>query len=159
MTLTVPLFANHTAGLTTVILVRHAEKATDPGLEDPPLSAEGAARSRSLASVLASSGVSVIYTTPYERTRQTAAPLAAALSLTPVEVKAGATYANDLAARIRAEHSGDTVLVVGHSNTTQDVIRALGIEDAPAIAESEFDYLFIVTIGTDVEPRLVTLHY
>lgn len=115
-------------------------------------------RATELARVLEAATLTAVYTTPYERTRQTAAPVAAAKMLTPVEVKPGSTYAADIVARIAAEHGGETVLVVGHSNTTQQVIRELGIENAPSIAESEYDNLFIVTIGGE-GARLVTLRY
>lgn len=150
--------AHEPAQVTTVILVRHAEKAAAPA-DDPPLTDAGQVRARELARVLGGANITTIYTTPWARTRQTAAPLASALKLEPVEVKTGAAYAGDVAARIRAEHAGDTVLVVGHSNTTQQVIRALGIENAPPIADSQHDDLFVVTLVNDGEPRLVSLRY
>ncbi len=150
--------AHEPAQLTTVILVRHAEKVTDPATKDPALSPAGEERAQTLARMLASADVTAIYTTPYVRTRSTAAPVAAEKKLTPIEVDAGATFAQDMAAKIRAHHGG-TILVVGHSNTTQDVIRALGIEDAPKIEDSEYDDLFIVTIGTNTEPKMVHLTY
>lgn len=146
----------HAAPPTTVILVRHAEKAAVE--TDPPLTAEGEARAQKLAQMLAKSGISAIYTTPYARTRSTAAPLAAALKLTPVETKTGPTFANDMAATLRALPAGSTALVVGHSNSTPAVMKALGIADAPSIDDkSEFDKIFIVTLGD--EPKLVTLVY
>jgi hypothetical protein len=46
---------------------------------------------------------------------------------------------------------------VGHSNTVPDTIKALGIEAPPAIAETEFDNLFIVTRGE--KPAMVRLRY
>ena len=46
------------------------------------------------------------------------------------------------------------VLVVGHSNTVPDVIKALGVAEPVTIAESEFDNLFIVSRG-----ELVRLRY
>lgn len=143
---------------TTVILVRHAEKtAGDPSMkDDPPLSAEGEARAQKLARMLASSGITAIYTTPFARTRDTAAPLAAALKLTPVAMKTGPTYAAEMAAKAR-EHAGETVLVVGHSNSTQNVMKALGLANAPKIEESEYDNLFIVTLGE--EPTMLVLKY
>ncbi|MGZ8781809.1 MAG: histidine phosphatase family protein, partial [Thermoanaerobaculia bacterium] len=99
-----------------------------------------------------------IYTTPYARTRDTAAPIASALRLTSIEVKPGPSYAADLAAKIRAEHAGKTVLVVGHSNTTQNVMKALGIENAPKIEETEYDNLFIVTL-TSSGAKMLVLKY
>jgi len=125
--------------------------------DDPPLTAEGEARAKRLARILAGSGIAKIYTTPFARTRNTAAPIAMALNLTPVEVKTGAAYAPDMAAKIAAEPAGTTILVVGHSNTTPNVIKALGIANAPKIEDAEYDNLFIVTLGE--EPKLIVLKY
>lgn len=151
--------ANDSAPVTTVILVRHAEKVADASLTDPPLSEAGLIRARELARVLGEAGIDTILTTPFARTRDTAAPIASAVKVTPAEIKTGATFAADVAAKIRAEHTGQTVLVVGHSNTTRNVIRALGIENAPAIAESTYDDLFIVTLTERSAPRLTWLRY
>lgn len=146
--------------MTTVILVRHAEKA--PGApamnDDPPLTPEGEARAKKLAVMLAKSGITAIYTTPFTRTRNTAAPLATALKLTPIEVKTGPTFAADMAAKLRAEPAGSTVLVVGHSNSTPNVMKALGIANPPVIDDAtEFDNVFIVTLSE--EPKLLVLKY
>lgn len=151
--------ANGAPQITTVILVRHAEKIADTMHGDVPLSEAGQLRARELARVLGGAGITAIYTTPYARTRQTAAPVAEALKLQPVEVKSGATYAAEMAAIVRERHAGGTVLVVGHSNTTQQVIRALGIADPPPIADPQYDDLFIVTMAAGSEPRLLSLRY
>lgn len=141
---------------TTVILVRHAEK-TDVA-DDPPLTPQGEERAKRLAAMLAKSGITTIYTTPYTRTRTTTAPVAAALNLTPVEVNTGATYADEMAAKLRALPAGSIALVVGHSNSTTSVMKALGIPNAPTIDDkTEFDKIFIVTLGD--EPKLVVLTY
>jgi 2,3-bisphosphoglycerate-dependent phosphoglycerate mutase len=148
-----------TPQVTTVILVRHGEKATGGMANDPLLSAAGKARAEELARVLADAKVAAIYTTPYHRTRDTGAPLAAALELTQVEVTGGKSYPADVVAKILADHAGETVLVVGHSNTTPDVLRQLGIAHPPAIADSQYDDLFVVTLAGDMPPRLVRLRY
>lgn len=159
LSVAVTALADGAAPVTTVILVRHAEKVTDAALTDPPLTEAGQMRARELARVLGESGIDAIFTTPFTRTRDTARPAATALKLTLNEIKTGATYAADVAAKIRAEHAGQTVLVVGHSNSTQNVIRALGIENAPAIAESTYDDLFIVTLVEGAAPQMTWLRY
>src|SRR5438105_12994297 len=85
------------AAITTIILVRHAEKAGPSG--DVPLNAAGVARANELARVLGTADIAAIYTTPFVRVRQTAQPLANALHLTPIEVKTGDTYARDVVKR------------------------------------------------------------
>jgi TonB family protein len=142
---------------TTVILVRHAEKDVAPK-DDPPLSADGARRAQALAHMFGEMPVTTIYTTPYARTRQTAEPLAKAVRVTPQEVAPGEKYPAEIARRIH-EQPGSTIVVVGHSNTTRNVLRALGFADAKEIPESDFDNLFIVTLAEGVEPRLLSQKY
>jgi len=151
--------AHEPAAATTVILVRHAEKELAPALADPPLTKAGQDRALELARVLAGTKVDAIFTTPFARTRSTAAPLAEAKKVVAEEIKTGTTYAADVAARIRKDFRGKTVVVVGHSNTTQQVIVALGAEGAPHIPESEYDNFFIVTVGGGIQPSLVSLRY
>jgi phosphohistidine phosphatase SixA len=131
---------------------------TDPAAKDPALTAEGSARAARLAEMLSAAGVTAIYTTPFTRTRNTAAPLAARAKLTPIEVSAGATFAADMAGKLRAAHGG-TIVVVGHTNTTHDTLVALGIADAPTIDESDYGNLFIVTFTGNAKPSLVHLRY
>jgi broad specificity phosphatase PhoE len=129
----------------TVILVRHAEKAATPA-DDPPLTADGEARARDLLDVVRDARVGAIITTQFARTRGTARPAATALGITPEVVTAGgATHAQDVAAAIR-KHAGQTVLVVGHSNTIPAIIESLGAKRPAAICDPEYDNLYVVTI-------------
>ena len=144
------------AAITTIILVRHAEKAGPSG--DVPLNVAGIARANELARVLGSADIAAIYTTPFARVRQTAEPLASALHLTPIEAKTGDTYARDVVKRIMRDHKGQTVVVIGHSNTTVDVLRQLRIANPPTIKDSQYDDLFVCTIG-GAKPELLPLRY
>lgn len=156
----VPLFASKDAYITTVILVRHAEKRGDTTSKDPELSEAGQHRAKELERVLGTTPVDAIYVTPYHRTRQTAAPLAKVRGKTPIEFPAGPTYAKDLAAKIRKDHPGQTVLVVGHSNSTQELMGELGVAYPPYIPESTFDDFFIVMLTHDGRgPKLLALRY
>jgi len=144
--------------VTTVILVRHAERASQE--KDSPLSAAGEARAQELARVLAGVKIDAIYTTQYLRTKDTAAPLAAAFKIVPVARDAGDTYVADIAKHIRAAHTGQTVVVVGHSNTTLEVMQALGATDLPpSIPDGQFDDLFVLTDAGGSAPRVVALRY
>ncbi|MCC7186032.1 MAG: histidine phosphatase family protein [Acidobacteria bacterium] len=135
-----------------VIVVRHAERADGgtaapgtamTGANDPELSAAGKARAQALAAMLKDAGVTAIYTTEYTRTKDTAAPLAAALKVTAEIVSARDQAA--LISKIKA-HSAGAVLVVGHSNTVPTIIKALGGADV-TLAETEYDSLFFVAPG------------
>ena len=144
---------------TTVILVRHAEKASEPAA-DPPLTAAGEARAKALAEALANAGVSAVVTTQFARTRSTAAPLAAALQLTPEVVDARAPeHATAVAAMILAHHAGEVVLVVGHSNTIPAIVEALGVQRPAAICDAEYDGLYVVTVPASGSARLVSARY
>lgn len=146
--------AAQAARSTTVILVRHAEKAAEPA-DDPPLTAAGEARAQELWTAIKNAGVSAVITTQFARTRRTAQPTASAVHITPEVVTAGAaTHAQDVANAVR-KHAGQTVLVVGHSNTIPAIIEALGAERPPAICDPEYDNLFVVTIAPDGKVGLV----
>lgn len=147
---------------TLVIVVRHAEKGTDDPA-DPSLSEAGQQRALSLVTVLAGSPVDAIYTTQFRRTRETAAPLAASLNLEaqvrPIDAANASTYAVDLAAHIRDTHEGQTVLVVGHSNTVPDIVKALSGVEVAAIDETEFSRLHVVTRTRAGTARVIAARY
>jgi broad specificity phosphatase PhoE len=124
---------------TTLLIARHAER--DGGSD--ALSAAGAARAQELVHVGEKSGIVAIYRSDTIRARDTAAPLAAALGLTPVVYPANDTAA--LVNDIFAGHRGEKVLVVGHSNTVPDIIEAAGGPASPDIDDDEFDNLFVLT--------------
>ena len=153
--------------VTTVFLVRHAEKANEPG-PNPPLSDAGRARAEALARLLQSAGVKAILTSQFLRTQQTAEPAASRLGITPTAVTLTPKTSNprevseesiqELKRRVEA-HAGGAVLVVGHSNSVPDVIRALGGDVVPQIDEKVFDDLFVVTVHGAGRARVVHLKY
>ena len=62
------------------------------------------------------------------------------------------------AKKISAEHGGQTVLVVGHSNTTIDLIRELGVPDLKPMPDTQYDSLFVVTLAGG-QARSVSLRF
>ena len=138
-----------------VIFVRHAEKEEAPK-DNPPLTAAGRERAAELVKVVevltAKGPLRAIFTTDYLRTRETAAPLAAATHVAP-------TVTNDNPiARIRAIQGG-TVVVVGHSNTLPDFIETLGGAAGIVIADAEFGRLFLLAAPGTTLAKLATLAY
>jgi phosphohistidine phosphatase SixA len=140
--------------VTTVYLVRHAEKAAAPAA-DPPLLEAGTKRAEELARTLAKAGIKAIYTSQYLRTKQTAEPLAKQLGIVSaaIPVKMSATNRRELSSEYLAEVAervssspGGHVLIVGHSNTVPEIIKALGGDIVPTIDETVFDDLFVVTV-------------
>jgi broad specificity phosphatase PhoE len=150
--------ARGAAAQMTVYVVRHAEKAAAPA-GDPPLSPAGQARAKALVDSATHAGVRAIITTQFLRTKETAAPTALALGITPEVVPATSPRSiDDVVAAVR-KHVGQTVLVVGHSNTVPEIIAKLGAEEPPAICDSEYDDLYVVKIGTDGKATVAHGHY
>jgi phosphohistidine phosphatase SixA len=130
--------------VTTVVLVRHAEKVVGP---NPVLTAEGRQRAEALVEVVSRAPVSAVYATNLCRTALTAEPLALELGV-PIAVQTvsdaggleecgltaplthlpeGIDSADALADAILAAHRGQVVVAVGHSNTVPALAEALGI--------------------------------
>lgn len=153
------LFAVPAAGQSLVFVVRHAERA-DAGTggattmaTDPDLSDAGRARAESLAAALKDAKITAIFVTPYKRTRQTAEPLAKAVGVQPTEIDA-----KDIGSLIeKVKAASGNVVVVGHSNTVPDVLTRLGVEDAPKLADADYDNLFVVIRGA--KPSMLRLHF
>ena len=161
------VFAQSTEPVTTVFLVRHAERAEEPR-QDPPLTELGVARSQALARLLSTAGIKAIFTSQFSRTKLTAEPLANKLSITPtaLSLKISPTNPRQIAEESTKEtvdkilsHAGGSVLVVGHSNSIPDVIKTLGGDVAPAIDEKKFDDLFVVTVYGKGKAKVAHLKY
>lgn len=124
-----------------VILLRHAERAA--GGTNPSLTAAGRARAKLLARMLAKTGIDAIFTSEFKRTKETAAPIAERLGLSPLELD------DDMAAaeqQLRA--AGQCVLVVGHTDTVPALIAALGGPHVE-IPDNAFNRLFVVHVRND----------
>src|SRR6185503_6279489 len=100
--------------LTTVILVRHAEKKLEPENPDPDLTPEGVARAQEIARVFGDAGINAIYATQYKRTQQTVKPLADRIHV-PVTLL-NSKQTDELVNQIQTLHRGQTIFVAGHSN-------------------------------------------
>jgi broad specificity phosphatase PhoE len=150
-------FATFSRPLTTIILVRHAEKKIEPNNPNPDLSPEGVERAEELTRVLKDAGVTAIYATQYSRTQQTVQPLAKATSLPVNQVESGNTA--ELVRQLTQNHRGGVVFIAGHNNTVPAIITALGGETFPVIPENEYDNLFVVTIYRAGKAKTVRLKY
>jgi broad specificity phosphatase PhoE len=135
------------AAPTVVIIVRHAEKGTTPA-NDPPLTEAGVARAKALAASVANANVQAVITTQLVRTRETARPAAEARGLTMETVAVSAAVAEHAKAVADAvrKHAGQTVLVVGHSNTVTQIIAALGGPKMPDLCDSQYSNLYTVVL-------------
>lgn len=134
-------------GAMTFILVRHAEKMAD-GSDDPPLTEAGRTRARALAARLSTSPITAVYTTPFQRTRQTATPTAQEHGL-PLITYDAKQPAADFSTHLQSRHADQTVLVVGHSNTIPGIAAALCRCEVAPMSEAEYDRFTTVRIGAD----------
>ena len=142
----------------TVILVRHAEKASQTE-SDPVLSAEGNQRAKDLGIALADAGIGSVITTHLQRTRLTASRVLEATKLTPIVIQAGGgNHPADVAAAVRARPAGEVVLVVGHSNTVTAIIGALGGPKMGNICDSQYSNLYIMQMTTPT-PKLIRANF
>lgn len=140
---------------TVVILVRHAERASLQGNNDPPLTEAGEARARALAQALDGRRIHAVIATERQRTQLTARPAAQARGLSPeiVSLAAGRAHVDSVAAAVR-RHAGHTVLVVGHSNTVPGIIGALGGPRMPDLCDGEYSNLYVLVMREGAAPRL-----
>lgn len=127
----------------TVIFVRHAEKADD-GSSDPVLNEAGEKRAVKLSELLQEKydNLAAVFSTPYNRTRLTAAPAAErfGLEITEYNWKDPDLLLSDIA----SEYAGKTVLIVGHSNTTPHLVnKVIGEKRFEQLDEKQYNLIFI----------------
>lgn len=152
----------HSATITTIVLVRHAEK--DLGaISDAPLSPEGEQRADRLAAMFGDAEpfgrVKRIYVTNTRRTQQTALRLSQRLGINS-EVVDVETESADLAKRVLDENRGSRALIVGHSNTVPEIVAALsGWKDVPPIGEDEYGTLYVVTVPSVGPATVLRMKY
>jgi phosphohistidine phosphatase SixA len=143
-----------------IFVVRHAERADGGGArgrgmsDDPPLSTDGVGRALRLASMLRAANVKHIFVTTFQRTRQTAEPLAKQQHL-EIDTSASATV-DTLVDKLRKTEGRS--LVVGHSNTVPEILSKLGVAETVDV-EEEFDNLFIVVLKPAGAPTFIRLKY
>ena len=135
-----------------VVIVRHAEKAASDD-KDPDLSSAGLARAGVLAEMLKDSAIVSIFVSEFKRSSETAASTARSLSITPTVVPAKDT--NVLVTKLHALTGN--ALVVGHSNTIPELIKALGIDVPVSIPENDYTQFFVIMLGD--KPALFRLRY
>ena len=151
--------AQDTTRVPTVIVVRHAEKASETD-RDPPLSERGIARAAALDSALQHARVVAIIVTPYRRNLETAAPVARRHMVTPTVIPVdGGVAAHAYAVAKAARGHDGVVLVIGHSNTVLPIVRALGGPTLPDLCDASYSQLFTVAVATTGGARVIRSQY
>jgi broad specificity phosphatase PhoE len=130
--------------VTTYYFIRHAEKqrgdATD---RNPHLTFDGYKRADNWKKVFEYVPLNAVYSTDYNRTKETAKPTADAKSLPILLYDPSKMYSESFQFNTKGKH----VLVVGHSNTTPAFVnKILGINKYKQIEDDNNSNLYIVTV-------------
>ena len=138
---------------TTYYLIRHAEKdRSDKTNRNPHLTEAGLKRADNWANVLKDVKFDMVYSSDYNRTKETAAPTAKANN---VEVSFYDPR-NINPEEFMAKTKGKTVLVVGHSNTTPMFTNGLiGEKKYDMIDDNNNANLYIVTVTKNAKTSTV----
>lgn len=128
----------------TFYIVRHAEKVDNSA--NPPLSELGNFRAKDLKNELSNNQISVIYSTNYLRTKNTAKPLSDASGVVTQIYAASPADSMRVFIEKLKNIRGKNVLVVGHSNTTKYVVNGLFERDTlrSDIPDNDYDNIYIV---------------
>jgi phosphohistidine phosphatase SixA len=129
----------------TYYIARHAEKEdAGPNMtSDVPLTRAGRERAEQLKEILKRKKIRNVYSTSYIRTRATAQRTADYFNL-PV-IQYGPRLDSNFIVSLKSLRSN--ALIVGHSNTVDDIVNALCDEKkiSTDLSDSEYNRLFIVT--------------
>lgn len=147
---------------TTIIVVRHAEKELGT-IDDPPLSQVGDQRAELLARMFGEregpGRIAAIFASDTRRAQLTAAPLAERLHIAVITMK-DPKDVEGLARQIRSGYRGQRVLVIGHSNTVPDIVRAVSRTiRVPALPDDDYSTIYIVTVPTLGPASVLKLTY
>lgn len=144
---------------TVIYIVRHAEKdQSDPKNNDPELSNEGKERARALNRYLKREKISAVFSTSYKRTMQTAAPVARRNGI-PVRIYDAKKH-NDIVKLIKSEYLNQKSLLVGHSNTILELVKAFGLTPpVDKLNDDDYDLIFVLTFHKNGETSLKTKRF
>ncbi len=124
-----------------IYLFRHAEKQKD-GTKDPALTKQGHQRAQWLGDWFKNKKVTAIYSSDYQRTRQTVAVIANNTGL-----KIQLYNPGKLKELIKVLKQKDGFYVVaGHSNTIPDTVKLLGGKPGKEIDHEEYNRLYQLII-------------
>jgi len=128
----------------TYYVVRHAEKATQEAnmSSDVPLSEQGRQRAEKIKEILKNKKIRLVYSTNTIRTKSTAQPTADYFHL-PVEIY-GPRPDSAFIALLKSKRKN--TLIVGHSNTVDEIVNMLcGKKEVPGdLPDTEYNKLFII---------------
>ena len=126
----------------SLYLVRHAEKQADGG-NDPELTAAGEHRAEQLATWFADKNIVDVWSSDYQRSRNTAKPV-----LSEQGLELSLYDPRDLPAIAgKLKDNQNNAVVVGHSNTTPQLAALLCDCVVADMDDLEYDLLFVVSVN------------
>ena len=136
--------ASYSQEVTTYYFIRHAEKLrVDKTDANPNLNYDGFKRAEAWRDVFSNIPFDAIYSTDYNRTKLTAKPTADSKNLSLHLYNPSDLYSK----AFQNNTKGKTVLIVGHSNTTNVFAnKVLGVERYDEINDNINSNLYIVTV-------------
>jgi 2,3-bisphosphoglycerate-dependent phosphoglycerate mutase len=143
----------------TIILIRHAEKDTSESADqmNPPLSAPGKERAEKLVKRIGKFHPGAIYSTDYNRTRETVEPLSKKRGK-PIQIY-DASKPRDLVDAIMKSDIKRFV-IVGHSNTIPPLANLLaGKELFKNLEDTEHSVIWIVKMRDGKFSKLEIVDY
>ena len=145
---------SHSQEVTTYYFIRHAEKLrVDKTDRNPNLNSKGLKRAESWKEIFSNISFDAIYSTDYTRTRLTAKPTADSKKLPILIYNPRDMYSKTF----QNQTKGKTILVVGHSNTTNVFAnKVIGFDKYQGIKDNNNSNLYIVTL-TDKKESSVLL--
>jgi broad specificity phosphatase PhoE len=145
---------SHSQEITTYYFIRHAEKLrVDKTERNPNLNLKGFKRAEAWKEVFSNISFDAIYSTDYTRTKLTAKPTADSKNLPILIYNPRDMYSK----AFQNQTKGKTILVVGHSNTTNVFAnKVIGFDKYQGIKDNNNSNLYIVTL-TDKKASSVLL--
>ncbi|MDM3869900.1 histidine phosphatase family protein [Porticoccus sp. W117] len=119
-----------------VVIVRHADKKDKS--KDSALSVAGKNRANALGEILEKWNVQYIHSTKWRRTYHTAYPAAESASKEIMIYQSLSQLAEQV------QLSGGKHLVIGHSNTVNEIVQNLGGTPGGSIDSKEYDRLYLL---------------
>ena len=128
--------------VTKIVIVRHAEKASD-GSDNPSLTEAGQERALRLSRLLADMKIDKLYSTKYKRNVLTLMPLS---KLKGLNIDIYEAHDKDFSSWVLKENPGKNIVICGHSNTVPVLVNAwLGKEQFAQLPDEEYSKIWILT--------------
>jgi hypothetical protein len=151
---------------TTIIMIRHAERAKEPG--ESALTPAGRQRAQDLVAAIGDKQITAIYCPDRGRNRETVQPLAAHSGVTVTRIpEARLTntrrFADEFVQEVLKAHAGGTVVWVGNKSPVgiwggnlKEIYRRLGGTGDPP---EKYDDLFVIEVPDKGAVRVKKITY